>query len=78
MLKVFLALLSVPTTGAGTEQTEDDRQNKCLKSQSTLSAFVEFCEESSNNLLLCHLLALPSSNRFSGELLEEKLTEQQQ
>jgi len=42
-----------------------------------LSGLVELCEESSNNLLLSCLLALPSSNHFSGELCEEKLAERQ-
>lgn len=55
----------------GTEQTDDD------KSQWMLSGLVELCEESSNNLLLCRLLALPPSNHFSGELCEERLSEKQ-
>lgn len=37
-----------------------------------LSGSVGLCEESSNNLLLRCLLALQPSNRFSGELCEEK------
>lgn len=42
-----------------------------------LSGLVGLCVESSNNLLLRCLLALQPSNRFSAELCEEKLAEQQ-
>lgn len=39
---------------------------------------VELCEESSNNLLLCCLLALIPSNHFSGEPCKSKTLQRKQ